>query len=152
MIISDPKLIRFVWEKLLNTSVGSALVFSILGQCRSGSRSRVLMPKNWKKLTAENNYFFKIYLTLSLHKERPCYRKRREPQKRTSSTSNHEISSLFPILVVNCMIFAILDTDPADQNQCGSGPETLLLNSIADPNPAPFRPLDPGGVKNQDPD
>jgi hypothetical protein len=41
------------------------------------------------------------------------------PQKRTSSTSKHEISLL-----------ALLDPDPADQNQCGSGSTTQHLLSL----------------------
>ncbi len=43
-------------------------------------------------------------------------------QKRTTSTSKDEISSLFSIIVGN---FALLDPDPVDQ--CGSGLETLVL-------------------------
>ncbi len=39
------------------------------------------------------------------------------PQKRTSSTSKHEISSFFKFLWIT---FALLDPDPADQNQCVS--------------------------------
>jgi hypothetical protein len=34
---------------------------------------------------------------------------------------------IFLFLGVNFMIFALLDPDPADQNQCGSGPKTLLF-------------------------
>jgi hypothetical protein len=46
------------------------------------------------------------------------------PQKRTPSTSKHEISSLFSILVG---LFYPLrsDPDPAEQSQCGSGSATL---------------------------
>ncbi len=40
-----------------------------------------------------------IYLSLGLHKGRPSYRRSLHPQKRTSSTSKHEISSLFPTFV-----------------------------------------------------
>jgi hypothetical protein len=38
-------------------------------------------------------------------------------QERTPSTSKHEISSLFSTFAGH---FALLDPDPADQNQCGS--------------------------------
>jgi hypothetical protein len=48
---------------------------------RSGSGSRALMTKNWKKNTGtaeKKNYIFlsitTIYLSLGLHKERPSYR------------------------------------------------------------------------------
>jgi hypothetical protein len=40
------------------------------------------------------------------------------PQKRTSGTSKLEISSLFWV------VFALLDLDPADQIECGSGSTT----------------------------
>jgi hypothetical protein len=38
-------------------------------------------------------------------------------QERISSTSKHEISSLFSIFAGH---FAVLDPDPTDQNYCGS--------------------------------
>jgi hypothetical protein len=48
-----------------------------------------------KKFTAEKYNFFisknKIYLSLGLHKGCPSYKEAFSPQKRTSSTSKHEI-------------------------------------------------------------
>jgi hypothetical protein len=40
-----------------------------------------------------------ISLSLGLHKGCPSYRRSLQPQKRTSGTSKHAISSLFPIFV-----------------------------------------------------
>jgi hypothetical protein len=37
-------------------------------------------------------FYIAIYLSLGLHKGCPCPSYRRSPQKRTSSTSKHEIS------------------------------------------------------------
>jgi hypothetical protein len=53
---------------------------------RSGSRSTVLMTKNWEKFTAEKNYIVFLsktafYLSLGLHKGRPCYRRSLHPSK-----------------------------------------------------------------------
>jgi hypothetical protein len=49
---------------------GSAFISSGSGSSiLSGSGSRALMTKNWKKITDEK----KIYLSLGLHKERPSY-------------------------------------------------------------------------------
>jgi hypothetical protein len=53
------------------------------------SGSRVLMTKNWKKITAEKNliFFFNIknwgtiYLSLGLHKGRPSCRRSLQPSK-----------------------------------------------------------------------
>jgi hypothetical protein len=55
-----------------------------------------------------------ICLSLGLHKGRPSYRTF-STQKRKSSTSKHEISSLF--FYFSGVIFALLDLDPADRNQ-----------------------------------
>jgi hypothetical protein len=55
------------------------------------------------------------------------------PQKRTSSSSKHEISELFLIFWV---IFSLLGpvSDPADQNQCRPGSRTLSLVSVVNFN------------------
>jgi hypothetical protein len=58
-------------------------------QCRSGSRSRVLIIKKLKKFTAEkNNIFFwskfakiYIYMYLGFHKGRPSYRRSLQSSK-----------------------------------------------------------------------
>jgi hypothetical protein len=79
--------------------------------------------KNWKLL------FFgsKIYISLGLPKGRPSYRRSLQPQKRTSSTSNHENSWLkildFSILVDN---FCPPGSGSSNSNLCGSGSATLL--------------------------
>jgi hypothetical protein len=102
---------------------GSGLSF--LGHCRSGygsafsSGSRILMTKNWQKFTDEIFFYFLIHNCNLLIA--------RLPQKRTSSTSKHEI---FPLSSIFGGIFALLelDTDPhpnadpdlTDYNQCGS--------------------------------
>jgi hypothetical protein len=62
-----------------------------------------------------------IYFFLTLHKVHPRtrYRKAFSTQKRTSSTSKYDIHSLSLVLRV---IFALVDSDPADR-------------TIADPDP-----------------
>jgi hypothetical protein len=93
----------------------------IFCQCGSGSgsksRSRVLMTKNWKKFTAEKNCLNqKLQFTYPLAsiKDVQASGELFIPQKRTSSTSKLEISSFL------LFILALLDPDPADQNECGS--------------------------------
>ncbi len=63
---------------------------------------RVTMTKIGKNLQLKMIFFWSkitIYLSLGLHKERTSYRRSLQPPKRTSSTSKHEISGLFSILV-----------------------------------------------------
>ncbi len=90
---------------------------------------RSMRIRNWKKFTAEIKiciflWNIAIWLSLDLYKGRPRYSRSLHPRvadhKRTYSTSKHEISSRFLLLWV---FFALLY--PADQNQCGSGSETL---------------------------
>ncbi len=64
--------------------------------------------KHTEKFTAENFFFIFLnkncnYLTLGLHKGSQSYRRSLQPSKENiqSSTSKHEISYLFSILVVN---------------------------------------------------
>ncbi len=104
---------------------------SILGQCgsgcRSGSKSRLLMIKNWNKLRAENItvekklifFWSKIpsYLSLGLIKDIQATGGALSPEKRTSSISKLEISSIFLFLWV---IFALLDPDPHSHYRSGS--------------------------------
>jgi hypothetical protein len=104
---------------------------SILSQCwsgcgsGSGSRSRVFMSKFWKNYSWKRNSCFLIK-NCNLLIPRPPYRTSK-PQKRISSTSKLEMFTLFSIFWV---IVALLDPDPdpADQNQYGSGSETLNLS------------------------
>jgi hypothetical protein len=56
------------------------------------------------------------------------------PQKRTSSTSKHEISSLF--FYICGPPGPDLDPDPSGQNQCGSGSKTLRI-PVSDVNDSP---------------
>ncbi len=91
---------------------------SILGQCGSGSSSgsvsRVMMTKNLKILP----------LRKILQKLQFIYD---QASMKDIYPTNHDISLFFPVFVV---FFALLDPDPADQNQCGSGSTTLpLINS-----------------------
>jgi hypothetical protein len=65
--------------------------FSIFGQCgsksgswsRSGSRSKVLMTKNWEKFITVFFFLIKIaiYLSLGLHKGRLSYKRSLQPSK-----------------------------------------------------------------------
>ncbi len=71
-----------------------------------------------RKLTKSNKknifwYKIAIYLSLCIPKRRPIYREAFSPQKRTSSTSKHEISYFFIFLWV---IFALLDPDPDSES------------------------------------
>jgi hypothetical protein len=69
-----------------------------LCQCGSGSgsRSKVLMTKNWKKFTAKIKFLLiknALYLSLGLHKGRPSYRRSLHPSKEISRTKKFELSS-----------------------------------------------------------
>jgi hypothetical protein len=96
------------------------------------------MTKNWKKFTAgkKKNFGLKttIYLSLGLHKDVQATEEAFSSQKRTSSTSKHEISKNFPILWV---IFALLDPDR--DSEYGSGSIALIESgSNTDPDPKPW--------------
>ncbi len=65
-----------------------------------GSGSRVLMTKNWEKITGGNFYvFFWLKITITYSQaplnDAQATEEAFKPQKRKSSTSKHEISSLF---------------------------------------------------------
>jgi hypothetical protein len=80
------------------------------------------MTKNWKKFTAEKklNFFVqKLQFTYSLAsiKDVLVTKEVFSSQKRTSSTSKHEISEFFLLLPV---IFALLDPDPDSEYGAGS--------------------------------
>jgi hypothetical protein len=71
------------------------------------------MTKIWKNYTGQKNYYFilskiEIYLSLSLHKGRPCYRKSLQPQKREHPAL--QISNFFSIFVGH--LFVLLGPDP----------------------------------------
>ncbi len=96
------------------------------GSC-SESRSKVLMTKNWKKITAEIKFKFfwskiAIYLPLGLYKGRPSYRRSFHPSKENLALQNlnflHFCVSFWPVWIR----IRILDADPdlADHNECGS--------------------------------
>jgi hypothetical protein len=77
------------------------------------------MTKNLKKITAEKNQYFFVqklqftYTETSI-KDVQATGEAFSPQKRTFSTSKHKFLDFFQFLWVT---FAILDPDPADQNQ-----------------------------------
>jgi hypothetical protein len=74
--------------------------FRLNSEYRSGSGSRVLMTKNWKKFTAE--IFFIYFVDQKLQFTYPDVQATGEAfssQKRTSSTSKHKISSFCSIFV-----------------------------------------------------
>jgi hypothetical protein len=66
------------------------------------------------------------YETLVSRKGRPSYKKKKSfsSQKRTSSTSKHEISLFFLLLRV---IFPLLDLDPDPDSEYGSGSRSTDL-------------------------
>ncbi len=72
---------------------------------RIQSRSRALMTKNWKKITAEKKFnFFEskttIYLSLGLHKEcRRYWRSLQLWKEAKSNISKHEIFNFFSTFV-----------------------------------------------------
>ncbi len=87
----------------------------------SGSGSRDLMTKSCKILQLKLiNFLIKIwntlYLSLGLHEGCPHYRRRLQPQKRTSSTSKQY---LFPFCF-KWANFAYLDPDPDRADQINS--------------------------------
>jgi hypothetical protein len=66
------------------------------------------------------------FLSLGLPKDFQATEEAFSPQKRSSSTSRHENSLLFPIFVGN---FALTDPDPATQiNANPRGSTTLIMN------------------------
>jgi hypothetical protein len=81
------------------------------------------MTKNWKKFTAEN-FFFYFQVTSEAFSS----------QKRTSTTSKHEIYLVFLLLWV---IFALLDPDP-DSQSGSTDPIESGSNSNSDPDPQPW--------------
>jgi hypothetical protein len=95
-------------------------------------RIQGLDDQKLKKFKAEKKFTFfyqtTIYLSLGIHKERQITEEAFSPQKRTSSTSKHEISKIFLLLWV---IFSLLDPDPDSEvgygstDLIGSGSETL---------------------------
>jgi hypothetical protein len=92
-----------------------------------------------KKIQLKKIKFFfiitTIYISLSLHKGRPSYKKRLQlSKKRTSSTSKHEISKFFLLLWV---IFALLDPDPDYEYGSGST-DPIESGSNSDPDPQPW--------------
>jgi hypothetical protein len=94
------------------------------------------MSKNWKKFRAKKILFFldqKLQFThpQACIKDIQVTKEAFSFQKRTSSTSNHEISSFFLLLRV---IFAFLDPDPDSENGSGS---TDLIESGSNPDPDP---------------
>ncbi len=102
-------------------------------QCGSGfsSRSRVLMSKNWIKLTAGNFlYIFwskiAIYLSLDLPKGRPGYRRSLQPSKENTQHT-FKTRKFFTCLFLS-VIFALPDPDPDSATQINAVPD-------ADPDP-----------------
>ncbi len=79
----------------------------------------------------ENLYFFIKncnHLSVGLPKNVQATVKAFSPRKRTSSTSKHTGNmKLLYFLLFLWVIFALLDPDPADKNQCRSWSTTLVL-------------------------
>jgi hypothetical protein len=65
------------------------------------------------------------------------------PQKRTSSTFKLEISLFFIFL---WDVFALIDPDPAKQNQCGSASEKLVVRCEDATEPVKVEVGSPPGV------
>ncbi len=95
-------------------------------------RTRVLMTKIWKKINVKTKKLLCFYQKLQFTCPQASVKDVRaieafSPQNRTYSTSKHDISSLFSILVV---IFALLVPNP----DSGSG-STGLIKSGSEPCP-----------------
>ncbi len=105
-----------------------------------GLNDQKLKKKNysWKKM-----YFFgsktTIYLSLSLHKERPSYR--RSPQI-SKEAIQHFKTRTFKFFLLLWVIFALLDPDPDSESGSGSG----SLNRL-NPDPIRIRIRNPGFEK-----
>ncbi len=107
----------------------------ILGQCGSGSRFKVLMTKNRKKLQLKI-FFFRN----SLNKGRPSYRRSLQHLKREHQALQNIKFLLFILLL--WVFFVLLDQYPDPHSQCGSGssrPKSVRIRirntSVADPDP-----------------
>ncbi len=95
------------------------------------------MAKNWKKFTAGkklNNFGNQklpyYLLSLGLQKGRPSYKEAFSSQKRTCSTSKHEISNFFLLLWVIRSGFRIrFQIHWLDRMRLQSGSETLPMTS-----------------------
>jgi hypothetical protein len=104
------------------------------------------MTKNWKKYTAEKNIKFfwdqkQFTYAQGSIKDVQVAKEAFSSQKRTSSTSKHEISYFFLLLWA---IFALLDPDP--DSEYGSGSTDLIesgSNSDPDTDPQPWFRLAP---------
>jgi hypothetical protein len=77
--------IRFGFNADPNTDPDPAFLVKANPGTDPGSGSRVLMTKNWKKITADKKIIFlskiAIYLSLGLHKGRSRYRRSHHPSK-----------------------------------------------------------------------
>ncbi len=87
--------------------------------------SRALITKNWKKITAENLILFffwsktAIFLSLSLHKVCPSYR--RSLQFSKEAIQHFKTWTFTNYCLLLWVIFAILDPDPDSEYESGSG-------------------------------
>ncbi len=102
------------------------------------SGSRAFMTKKWKKITAEkkSNFFWSktaIYLSLSLHKVCPSYRR---SLQLTKEAIQHFKTWIFSTFVGH--FFALLDPDPDSEYGSGSGSTgPIEYGSNPDPDPKP---------------
>ncbi len=167
---------------------GSVFIFSGSGsgsrvwgwipvRIRIQSGSRALMTKNWKKITAENFYFYfffwsktAIYLSLGLHKVCPSYR--RSLQLSKEAIQHFKIwtfTNFFLLLWVICGLFLpswirIPNPDPDPQTRLNTDPiririhnpvtiTTKIKKGFFNVLPAVVRVLcSRSGVANPDPD
>ncbi len=100
------------------------------------------MTKNWKKITGEIFFFFlsktAIYLSLSLHKVCPSYR--RSLQFSKEAIQHFKTWTFTNYCLLLWVIFALLDPDPYPDSEYGSGSgstDPIEYGSNTDPVPDP---------------
>jgi hypothetical protein len=111
-----------------STTLSGTSIFSYCGSRGLGSscESRVLMTKNWKKLTAVNFFIFfgskiEIYLSLCLHKGRTSYRRSLQPSKENIQATALQNMKILYFYLCLWVIFALLNPDSDPHSKCGSG-------------------------------
>ncbi len=97
------------------------------------------MTKNWKKITAENFFYFflsktAIYLFLGLHKVCPSYRRSLHFSKEAIQHFKTRTFTNYCLLL--WVIFALLDPDPDSEYGSGSR-DPIEYGSNTDPDPQP---------------
>jgi hypothetical protein len=130
--------IRCEFNTRLATSVSDQFWFRCGRRCGSGSRSRSRYIQGFddlklgKKLQLKRNWTFLIK-NCNLHIPRPPYRTFKLQKKPSVLKWEHpalQNLKFLPFFLFLSVIFALLDPNPDDQNQCGPGSGQCLPQQI----------------------